>query len=305
MAKSFPDVLLELARADERIFGVSCECRWHLTRLASEFPERVLEVGIAEQNLISVSAGLAVRGKIPFAIGMAPFVTMRCFEQIRDDVAYGKRNVKIIAAYSGGISMSDQGVTHHAIEDVGLMRMIPGMTVIMPSDASETEKAIRAAAAHDGPVYICLGYGAHAGTDENRPFELGKAIRLREGGDICIIATGPMVREALRAGDLFAKEGISARVLNMHTVKPLDTQAVTQAARETKIILTLEEHTVLGGLGGAVAETVAEMGVGTPVKRFGLQDTFAWKIGKYEELKQHYGMTAEAMLEFVKQRGWK
>lgn len=300
MAKPFPEVLLELARDDDRIFGVSCECGGHLRPLASEFPERVVEVGIAEQNLIGVSAGLAVRGKIPFALGMAPFVSMRCFEQIRDDVAYGKRNVKIIAAYSGGISMSDQGVTHHAIEDVALMRVIPGMTVVMPSDAPETEKAVRAAAAHDGPVYICLGGGSHPGTDEDRPFEIGRAITLREGTDVSIIATGPMVREGVRAGELLEQEGVSSRVINMHTVKPLDTDAICSAAQETGLIMTLEEHTVLGGLGGAVAEVVAEMRVATPVKRFGLQDTFAWEVGQYEELKKHYGMSAEAMVEYVK-----
>jgi len=302
MAKWHGDVLLDLARADERIFGVSCECWGFVAALAKEFPRRAIEVGIAEQNLIGVSAGLAVRGKIPFAHGMAPFVTMRCFEQIRDDVAYGKRNVKIIAAYSGGISMAEQGITHHAIEDVALMRMIPGMTVIMPSDAPETEKAVRAAAVHEGPVYISLGGGSHASTDESRPFEIGRAVTLRDGDDLTIIATGPTVREALRAADLFAQEGCAARVINMHTVKPLDVEAVCKAACETAVVMTLEEHTVLGGLGGAVAEAVAEAGVGTPVKRFGLQDTFAWLVGPYDEIRKRYGITAEAMLEFYRGR---
>jgi len=303
MAKAYPEVLLELARADERVFGVSCECWGCVAALAREFPQRAVEVGIAEQNLIGVSAGLAARGKIPFAHGMAPFLTMRCFEQIRDDVAYGKRNVKIVAPYSGGLSMSNQGITHHAIEDVALMRVIPGMTVIMPSDASETEKATRAAAALEGPVYLCLAGGSHPGTDEDRPFEIGKAIRVREGGDVAIIATGPMVREAVRAAELLAESDISARVINMHTIKPLDAEAVYEAASETQLVVTIEEHTVIGGLGGAVAEIVAEAGIGTPVKRFGLQDTFAWLIADYEELKQHYGMTAEAIVGFVTSGG--
>lgn len=301
MAKWYADVLLELAREDKRIFGVSCECWGFVAPLAREFPERAIEVGIAEPNLIGVSAGLAIRGKIPFAHGMAPFVTMRCFEQIRDDVAYGKRNVKVIAAYSGGISMSDQGITHHAIEDMALMRLIPGMTVVMPSDGSETEKATRAISALPGPAYLCLAGGTHAGSDETRPFEIGRAIRLREGTDVAIIAAGPMVCEALKAADLLEKRSISTRVLNMHTIKPLDKEAVYEAAEETQLLVTIEEHTVLGGLGGAVAEVVAEAGIGTPVKRFGLQDTFAWLIGKYEELKQHYGMTAEAIVEYVTQ----
>jgi len=303
MARPYPETLLELARSDERVFGVSCECWGCVAPLAREFPHRAVEVGIAEQNLIGVSAGLAARGKIPFAHGMAPFLTMRCFEQIRDDVAYGKRNVKIVSAYSGGLSMSNQGITHHAIEDMALMRLIPGMAVVMPSDASETEKAARAAAAHDGPVYLCLAGGSHAGTDESRPFELGKAVTLREGSDVAIIAAGPMVREALRAATLLAERGISARAINMHTVKPLDRETVLAAASQTRLVVTLEEHTVVGGLGGAVAEVVAEAGLGTPVKRLGLQDTFAWLVAEYEELKQHYGLTAEAVVRLVEEAG--
>jgi transketolase len=302
MAKGCSEVLLELARADERIFGVSCECQGNVARMAQEFPDRVVEVGIAEPNLIGVAAGLAVRGKIPFVHGMAPFVTMRCFEQIRDDVAYGKRNVKIIAAYSGGISMSDQGITHHATEDIALMRLIPGMTVIMPADGSETEKAMRAVATRPGAAYICVAWGSYPGTDEARPFEVGKAIRLREGRDVCLISTGPMVREAWKAADLLDREGVSTRLLDMHTVKPLDQDAVLDAARETPLLITLEEHTTLGGLGGAVSEVVAEAGIGTPVARFGLRDTFAWAIGSYEDLKRHYAMNAEAIVEFVLRR---
>src|SRR5512137_1085520 len=183
MAKSFPEVLLELARNDARICGVGCDCWGFLGPLAAAFPERAIEVGIAEQNLIGVAAGLALRGKVPFAIGMNPFVTMRCFEQIRTDIGYGARNVKVIGGYGSGLLYAGWGCTHHAMEEMALMRLVPTMTVLMPADAYETEQAARAAAAAEGPFYIAAAGGQLpiGKPDSEREFEVGKAVLLRQG----------------------------------------------------------------------------------------------------------------------------
>ena len=301
MAKAFPELLLELATEDSRICAISCDCASFIAPLAAKYPERAIEIGIAEQNMVGVAAGLAVRGKIPFAVGMNPFVTMRCFEQIRTDVAYGQRNVKVIGAYGGAMSYGGWGCTHHAMEEIALMRLIPTMTVIMPADAYETEQAVRAAAALEGPAYISLATGTLplGESEDERTFELGRAVVLRDGTDVSIIGVGPTVADALEAGDLLAARGIEARVLDMHTVKPIDTDAVLRAAAETRLIVTIEEHTVIGGLGGAVAEALAECGTATPLKRLGLQDVFACMVGDAGDLKRRFGITAEAIVEAV------
>jgi transketolase len=306
MAKPFSELLLELAEQDPRICGVSCDCWGFLEPLAARFPERAIEVGIAEQNLIGVAAGLALRGKIPFALGMNPFVTMRCFEQIRTDLGYGARNVKVIGAYGSGIEFAGWGCTHHAMEEIALMRLVPTMTVVMPADACETEHAVRVAAATEGPFYISLAVGTLplGLTEEARSFALGRAVLLRDGGAATVIAAGPIVSEALRAADLLVERGIAVRVLDMHTMKPLDAEAILRAARETPLLVTLEEHTVVGGLGGAVAEVLAEEGTGTPLRRLGLQDLFAVWSGARSDFRQRYGICAEAVVETVLDRPW-
>jgi len=300
MAKSFAQVLLELARENPKIFGVSCDCWGFVAPLAAEFPERAVEVGIAEQNLIGVAAGLALVGYIPFAVGMNPFVTMRCFEQIRTDVGYGKRNVKVIGGYGSGLAFAGWGPTHHAMEEIALMRLIPGMTVIMPADGVDTERATIAAAEHVGPVYISIAGGTLPleQSEDERQFEIGKAVALRDGEDITVIAAGSTVSDALRAGELLAEQNISARILNMHTVKPIDRDAVLAAAQETKAIITIEEQNVIGGLGGGVSEVCASAGVGL-VKRLGLQDVFCTTVGSHADIKRRYGITAEAIVGAV------
>jgi len=301
MAKSFSEILLELARKDERICGVSCDCWGFLAPLAKEFPLRSIEVGIAEQNLIGVAAGLALRGKIPFAIGMNPFVTMRCFEQIRTDLGYGARNVKVVGGYGGGIMYAGWGCTHHAVEEVALMRLIPTMTVLMPADAYETEQAVRAAAATEGPFFISLAGGVLHGArpESERSFAVGKAVMLRDGHAATVIAVGYTVAEAIKAGDMLAAKGIHVRVLNMHTVKPIDQDAILRAARETPLLITLEEHTVVGGLGGAVAEVLADAGAGIPLKRLGIQDVFAVMSGSRQDFRDRLGICAEAVVKEV------
>jgi transketolase len=232
---------------------------------------------------------------------MNPFVTMRCFEQIRTDLGYGCRNVKVIGAYGAGLMYGGWGCTHHAIEEVGLTRLIPGMTVVIPADGLETEQAMRAVAAMDGPCYLSLA-GGELPLDipeTERTFALGQAVRLRDGEAATIIGCGPVVAEALRGADLLAEQGLAVTVLNMHTVKPLDTAAILAAAADTPLLVTIEEHTTIGGLGGAVAEVLAEVGAGTPLRRLGLQDCFAVMSGSHEDVKRRYGITAEAIVNTV------
>ena len=301
MAKSFAEVLVELARQDPRICGVSCDCWSFLGPLAREFPGRAIEIGIAEQNLIGVAAGLSLRGKTPFAIGMNPFVTMRCFEQIRTDLGYGARNVKVIGAYGGGLMYAGWGCTHHAMEEMALMRLIPAMTVLMPADAYEAEQAVRAAAAAEGPFYISLAGGTLSGArpESERSFHVGKAVALRDGDAATLIAVGPTVPEALHAADLLAGKGVSVRILNMHTIKPLDRDAVLRAAKETRLLVTIEEHTVVAGLGGAAAEVLADAGAGTRLKRLGVQDRFAAMSGSREDFMNHLGISANGIVDEV------
>jgi len=303
--KPYAEVLLELGRANPKVFALDVDLKSGCALFAAEFPKRHVELGIAEQNAVSVAAGLATAGMIPFVHVMAPFGTMRSFEQIRTDVGYPRRNVKIVASF-GGLSGGPWHTTHHAIEDFALMRVIPGMTVVAPADGIELEKAVRAAAKHEGPVYIRLpqkqsvlvydtakppaGFEPAGGWPE---FRIGRAVTLRSGNDVTLIATGSMVREALAAAAALARDGVEARVLNVHTIKPLDVEAVRQAARETKGIVTAEEHSVIGGLGSAVAELLAE--TGGRLRRVGLPDTFCEVIGSAQELRGRYGLTAAAI----------
>jgi transketolase len=292
-------VLLELAREDDRICAVSCDCWGFLAPLAAEFPLRAIEIGIAEQNLIGVAAGLALRGKVPFAIGMNPFVTMRCFEQIRTDLGYGARNVKVIGGHGGGLLYAGWGCTHHAMEEMALMRLIPDMTVVMPADTYETEQAVRAAAAAPGPFYVSLAGGELPVPESERGFELGTAVQLRDGDAATVIAVGSVVPEVLAAAEELAGRGVAIRVLNMHTIKPLDTEAILRAARETPRVITIEEHTVVGGLGGAVAEVLAEAGAGVPLRRLGVQDRFPVMCGDQRHFRRALGIDAEAIVQAV------
>ena len=295
MAKSYPDVLLELGQENPDVVALSADVSKAISSFAAAFPSRFIDVGIAEGNLIGVAAGLAHRGKIPFAHGMAPFLTMRSFEQIRTDLAYGERNVKVVSLYAGGLTMAGFGVTHHATEEVALMRVIPGMTVFIPGDAWQAEQATRAAAAIDGPVYLSVWkFDAEFG-GSGRTFEVGRPEVLREGADLALMATGLTTADALGAAEILAAEGIEARVYSFHTLKPLDTGAILAAAEETGGILTTEEHTVVGGLGSAVAEVLAEAGKGIRFRRIGLPDQFARETGTRESIKRLYGMDAEGV----------
>ena len=252
-------------------------------------PERFFNCGIAEADMIGVACGLASCGKVPFASSFAVFAAGRAFEQIRNSVCYGRQNVKIAATHAG-ITVGEDGGTHQAIEDIAIMRSLPGMTVLVPSDWVQTQWAVRAAAEYKGPVYLRLGrLAAPQVYEEDQKFEWGRGLLARPGKDIVIFACGMMVSEALAAAELLAAEGVDAAVADICSVKPLDSEFVLEQARSCGAALSVEEHTVLGGLGSAVAETLAEAGLGLPFVRLGLQDQFG-QSGKPAQLLQHYGL---------------
>lgn len=261
------------------------------------YPERFFNMGIAEQNVMGTAAGFAAAGKIPFASTFAVFATGRAFEQIRNSIAYPKLNVKIAATHAG-ITVGEDGGSHQAIEDVAIMRSLPNMTVLVPADGEETRQAIYAAAQYNGPVYIRMGRLALPLLfDKEYKFEIGKANILRNGTDVAIMANGVMVATALEAAEQLAKEGIQATVVNVASVKPLDAETIIRVAKETGAVVSAEEHNVIGGLGSAIAEVLAE-NAPTPMVRVGLQDTFG-ESGRPAELLEKYGLTSEALVKSV------
>lgn len=262
-------------------------------------PERFFNVGIAEQDLIGTAAGMAIAGKIPFASSFAMFAAGRAYEIIRNTVAYPKLNVKIAATHAG-LTVGEDGASHQAIEDISLMRGIPNMTVINPADSIEAEQAVLMAAEVKGPVYIRLGRMAVEDVyDQDYKFQLGKGVQLKNGNDVTIIATGIMVQEALKAAKRLSGEGIEARVVNIHTIKPIDREIIINAAKETGAIVTAEEHSVIGGLGSAVMEVLSDV-CPVPVKRIGVLDTFG-ESGKPSELLKKYHLTEEDIQKACKE----
>ena len=265
-----------------------------------KFPERFFDCGIAEGNMISVAAGIATTGKVVFASSFAMFAAGRAFEQVRNSIGYPHLNVKIGATHAG-ITVGEDGATHQCNEDIALMRTIPGMTIINPSDAGEAYAAVEAAINFYGPVYMRFGRFAVPNLTaemKDYKFEIGKGVTMRDGKDVTIVATGYMVHVALDAAELLKAEGIDARVINIHTIKPLDSELLIKAARETGAIVTAEEHNIIGGLGSAVAEAVCEAAP-VSVLRVGVEDKFG-KSGKVPELLSEYGLTAENIAEKAK-----
>ncbi len=261
-------------------------------------PERFFNMGIAEGNMMAVAAGISTCDKVVFASTFAIFATGRAFEQVRNSICYPKLNVKVCATHAG-ITVGEDGASHQSVEDISLMRSIPNMTVISPSDAVETEAAIRAVAEMKGPYYVRLGRLAVPVINDNPEynFEIGKGVIMREGKDATIIATGIMVDAALEAYNLLVEKGIKVRVVNIHTIKPIDTDILVNAARQTGVIITAEEHSIIGGLGSAVCEVVSERHP-VPVIRVGIKDTFG-ESGKPAELLKAYGLTADDIVKAV------
>ena len=261
-------------------------------------PESFYNMGIAEANMVGVAAGLASTGKIVFASSFAMFLAGRAFEQIRNSVAYTNLNVKICATHSG-ISVGEDGASHQAIEDLALMRSIPNMKVFSPCDAKETEEIIKYVANCDGPCYVRLGrLAVDSVNSSNYKFEFGKGVTLREGNDCTIITTGSMVQVSLEAQQKLKAEGINVRVINLHTIKPIDTEIILKAAKETGKIVTVEEHNVVGGLGSAVSEVICENHPSL-VKKIGINDIFG-QSGKPEELFKEYGLTSDKIVKTIK-----
>ena len=262
-------------------------------------PERFINMGIAEANMMGVAAGLATCGKIPFASSFAMFAAGRAFEQIRNSICYPKLKVKVCATHAG-LTVGEDGATHQSVEDISLMRSIPNMVVKNPADAVESEAAILAVAEYEGPCYVRLGRLAvdTINNADDYKFEIGKGITLAEGNDVTIVATGMMVQLALEAKEQLSKEGINARIINIHTIKPIDSDLLVKAAKETGAIVTAEEHSIIGGLGSAVSEAVAEE-CPVPVIKVGIKDTFG-ESGKPNDLLEKYGLTVESIVSSVK-----
>ena len=298
--ESYGEALM-LCGADERVVVLDADLSKSTKTdvFKKKYPERCINAGIAEGNMMSVAAGLATCGKIPFASSFAMFAAGRAFEQIRNSIGYPHLNVKIGATHAG-ISVGEDGATHQCLEDIALMRSIPGMVIINPADDIEAMQAVKAACDYEGPVYMRFGRLAVPVINDNPDykFEIGKGIVLREGKDVAILANGLEVAEALEAAEMLAKDGIDAKVINIHTIKPLDEELVLAAAKETGKIVTVEEHSIIGGLGGAVSELLAEK-CPTPVLRIGIMDVFG-ESGPAKELIAKYGLDAKGIYEKVK-----
>jgi transketolase len=299
MRDAFVKRLLELARLDSRLFLVTGDLGFGvLDTFEKELPGQYLNVGVAEQNMAAVATGLALEGLIPFTYSIGNFPTLRCLEQLRNDAFYHDANVKVVCI-GGGFTYGQLGMSHHATEDLSIMRALPNVTVVVPANDLETVAAVDALVARPGPAYLRIERAADARLDPGAavPFELGKARVLRAGNDAAILATGGVVSEALMAAEQLAQRGLSVRVLSMHTLKPLDTAAIVAAARETRALVTVEEHTIIGGLGGAVAETCMDAGV-LPRRftRLGLKDQFSTIVGDQQYLRAAYGMDAATIV---------
>lgn len=296
----FGDGLLEAAKKNENVVALCADLTGSLKMdgFEKEFPERFFQVGIAEANMIGIAAGLATGGKIPFTGTFANFSTGRVYDQIRQSVAYSNKNVKIAASHAG-LTLGEDGATHQILEDLGLMKMLPGMTVINPCDYNQTKAATIAVAEHEGPVYLRFGRPKWpVFMPEDQPFEIGKGILLEEGTDVTIVATGHLVWEALVAADELEKEGVSCEVINIHTIKPLDEEIILKSIAKTRAIVTAEEHNIFGGLGESVARLVTTRDP-IPQEFVGTQDTFG-ESATPEELMVKYGIDSKAIIQKVK-----
>ena len=295
----FGDGLTELGKTNPNVVALCADLVGSLKMddFIKNNPERFFQVGIAEANMMGIAAGLTIGGKIPFTGTFANFSTGRVYDQIRQSIAYSHKNVKICASHAG-LTLGEDGATHQILEDIGLMKMLPGMTVINTCDYNQTKAATIAIADHIGPVYLRFGRPkVPVFTDENKKFEIGKAIQLTEGADVTIIATGHLVWEALQASEILESKGISAEVINIHTIKPLDKEAILNSVKKTKCIVTAEEHNYYGGLGESVARVLAQHNP-TPQEFIATNDTFG-ESGTPAQLMEKYGLNDKAIVKAV------
>ncbi len=294
---AYGEVLAELGAENDQIVVLDADLSGSTKTalFARKFPERFFNMGIAEANMVGTAAGLAAYGKIPFVSTFAIFATGRAWEQVRQSVAYPKANVKLVATH-GGVTVGEDGGSHQSVEDIAIMRAIPNMTVIVPADGPETRAAIRAVAAYHGPVYVRLGRNKVMTLfADDHQFAIGKGCELVAGNDLTFVTTGLMTAQAVKASEILKVQGVSARVVHMGTIKPLDGDILLKAAKETRLIITAEEHSIVGGLGGAVAEFLSET-CPVPVHRIGVRDRFGTS-GKAEELLKYFGLTADDLVE--------
>lgn len=299
MRDTFVKTVYELAKQDERIVLIVADIGIYLHRnFKKDFPDRFINVGISEANMVGIAAGLAMSGKIPFVYTIPPFITARALDQVRVDLCYQNLNVKLVGV-GAGIGFSTWGPTHHAIEDIAVMRSLPNMNVLSPSDQFETDKIIRYSLEYAGPSYTRLAVG---GTQIPRErFSLGVEL-LKDGSSMAIIATGRVVYNALKAGEIVDRTGIKSKVININTIKPLDRTELLKLIDGAKAVFTVEEHNIIGGLGSAVAEVLAEEDCGVPLERIGLKDEFCTKYGSVEYLDDQYGLSPEKIAETIKKR---
>jgi transketolase len=302
MRDGFVDTLIELAAEDERVMLVTADLGFGIfDKFVERFPDRFLNVGVAEQNMIGISTGLALDGWKIFAYSIGNFSTLRCLEQIRNDASYHGANVNVVCS-GGGFTYGNLGMSHHATEDISIMRALPGLTVVAPCDRFETRQAVRALVATPGVGYLRIEKQVPIDTSGSGiPYQLGKARRLREGRDVTIIGAGGVVADALAAADELAKQNISARVVSMHTLTPVDAEEIRDAAATTGAIVTVEENQVSGGLGGAVAEACVETGIGVKFKRLGLAGVYSAIVGDQQFLRNYYGVDAAAICAAVRE----
>jgi len=285
MREAFINTLIELATKDDKIFLLTSDLGFSvLEKFQEKFPDRFLNIGVAESNMVGIAAGLALSGKLVYIYSIVPFVTMRCFEQIRNDVCMQNLNIRIIGI-GGGLSYGSAGPTHHSIIDIAIMRALPNMTVVCPGDPTETVFTIKESVKNKGPMYIRLGKGHEVQIHNNIGyFEIGKGITIKEGDDITIIVTGSMLDSAKEVTDRLIDKGINVQLISMHTIKPIDKRLILKSAMEKKAIFTIEEHSIMGGLGSAVAEVLSEFKHEALFKRIGLRDVFVKDIGNREYL---------------------
>ena len=302
MRSLFNEVLLRIAENDDRIFMVLADIGYgEIEPFAERFPDRFFNVGVAEQNMTGVACGIAMEGNIGITYSIANFPTIRCLEQIRNDVCYHKANVKIVII-GGGLAYGALGMSHHSTEDIAIMRSLPNMVVVAPSDFAEAEAATHAMIEHDGPFYYRCGYKKepmiHQGPID---FKVGRSIQVRDGRDVTVIFTGTVGNQAAEAVEELAKEGIQCRLVSMHTVKPIDREAILAASEETGGIITVEEHVLTAGLGSAIAEVLLDEGC--PPKKFrriGLPDRYVAQVGGHEWLLDYYGLSARKIKQTIR-----
>ena len=296
----FGDGLLQLGHANENVVALCADLTGSLKMNAFEnaFPDRFFQVGIAEANMMGIAAGMTIGGKIPFTGTFANFSTGRVYDQIRQSIAYSHKNVKICASHAG-LTLGEDGATHQILEDIGMMKMLPGMTVINPCDYNQTKAATIAIAEHEGPVYLRFGRPkVPIFIEENEPFVIGKAVMLNEGTDVSIFATGHLVWKAIEAGRVLAEQGISAEIINIHTIKPLDEEAVLQSVNKTKCAVTAEEHQLAGGLGDSIAQLLSRTQP-APIEYVAVNDTFG-ESGTPDQLMVKYGLGSSDIINAAK-----